>query len=126
MLSVRQILHELRAPFLGLLALALVASSFASSVVASARASNPAWAASHCLSTAQDGSSQDEATKDALCKLCCAVGAASVALDSPPHFEGLPAPFAGLVVAYMPTTYDVASYHLIHAGGGSRAPPIPA
>lgn len=123
--SLRQILHELRAPFLGLLALALVASSFASNVVASARASNPAWAASHCLSVEQDGSSQDGATKDALCKLCCAVGAASIALDSP-HFEGLPAPFAGFVVAYMPTTYDVASDHLIHAGGGSRAPPIPA
>jgi len=123
--SVRQILRELRGPFLGLLALALVCSNFASNFVASARASNPAWVASHCLSVEQGGSSQEDTTKNALCKLCCAIGAASVALDNP-HVEGLPAPFTGFVVAYVPTTYDVAPHRLIHAGGGSRAPPIPA
>ena len=118
-------MRELRGPFVGLIALALAVSLFASGLVSAARAASPAALAAHCLSAEQDHATSPDAAKDALCKLGCAFGLSSLAVDLPVPVV-VPAPVFALADAGLDVTPGLFHARRFLTGGGSRAPPFPA
>lgn len=117
-------MRELRGPFVGLLTLALVTSLFAFGLVSAARAASPATLATHCLSPELDDRTTPDAGKDALCKLYCAIGFSSLAVDLPPHAT-VPAPGSVFVDADLGFASGLYFAPHLRLGGGSRAPPLP-
>jgi hypothetical protein len=117
-------MRELRGPFVGLLTLALVTSLFAFGLVSAARAGSPAALATHCLSPELDDRTTPDAGKDALCKLSCAIGFSSLAVDLPPPAI-VPAPDFVSVDAELGSAPSRYFPPCLRLGGGSRAPPLP-